>query len=146
MPATPGRPLCDTETREVLLEKAKYLFASQGYAKVTTRSIAHAANVNAAMIRYYYGDKAGLFEAVVTSTIQPLADFIQEQSLKSVPAGPALFVKKYYELMALAPEMPKLVFRSLNDEGSAEHEIVSRVFGKFLKKYARSARLYPCST
>lgn len=54
------------EARTRLLDAALVLFAEQGFAKTSTREIAQAAQVNVASIRYYFGDKAGLYRAVFT--------------------------------------------------------------------------------
>ncbi len=52
------------EARGRLLDAALQLFADQGFSKTSTREIALAAQVNVASIRYYFGDKAGLYRAV----------------------------------------------------------------------------------
>jgi len=52
------------EARNRLLDAALVLFAEKGFAKTSTREIAHAAQVNVASISYYFGDKAGLYRAV----------------------------------------------------------------------------------
>ena len=52
------------EARNRLLDAALLLFAEKGFAKTSTREIAHAAQVNIASISYYFGDKAGLYRAV----------------------------------------------------------------------------------
>lgn len=52
------------EARNRLLDAALVLFAEKGFAKTSTREIAHAAQVNIASISYYFGDKAGLYRAV----------------------------------------------------------------------------------
>jgi TetR/AcrR family transcriptional regulator, regulator of cefoperazone and chloramphenicol sensitivity len=52
------------EARTRLLDAALVLFADHGFAKTSTRDIALAAQANVASIRYYFGDKAGLYRAV----------------------------------------------------------------------------------
>ncbi len=52
------------EARTRLLDAALVLFADHGFAKTSTRDIAEAAQANVASIRYYFGDKAGLYRAV----------------------------------------------------------------------------------
>jgi len=52
------------QSRERLIHAALPLFAHQGFAKTSTRSIAEAAGTNLAAIKYYFGDKAGLYRAV----------------------------------------------------------------------------------
>ncbi len=65
-PARPARsPRSDGEqSRERLLRAALHLFAHQGFANTSTREIAEAAGTNLAAIKYYFGDKAGLYRAV----------------------------------------------------------------------------------
>jgi TetR/AcrR family transcriptional regulator, regulator of cefoperazone and chloramphenicol sensitivity len=52
------------EARYRLLDAALVLFGDHGFAKTSTRDIAQAAQTNVASIRYYFGDKAGLYRAV----------------------------------------------------------------------------------
>lgn len=54
------------EARERLLHMALRLFAEKGFAKTSTREIAQSAGVNLAAIKYYFGDKAGLYRAAFT--------------------------------------------------------------------------------
>jgi AcrR family transcriptional regulator len=54
------------EARTRLLDAALVLFADKGFAKTSIRDIAQAAQVNVASISYYFGDKAGLYQAVFT--------------------------------------------------------------------------------
>lgn len=58
-------PRADGEaSRARLMLAGLRLFAEQGYARTSTRELAQAAEVNIAAIRYYFGDKAGLYRAV----------------------------------------------------------------------------------
>ena len=52
------------QARSQLLMAALRLFSAQGFAKTSVRDIATAAGANVAAIRYYFGDKAGLYRAV----------------------------------------------------------------------------------
>jgi len=51
--------------KQVLLDHAATAFARQGYSGASVRAIADAANINGAMIAYYFGSKEGLFRAVL---------------------------------------------------------------------------------
>ncbi len=54
----------ETPARERLIQHGLRLFAAQGFARTSVREIAEAAQVNVASIRYYFGDKAGLYRTV----------------------------------------------------------------------------------
>jgi TetR/AcrR family transcriptional regulator len=73
-PRTRGRPAAASgvEVRTALLQAARRLFLKHGYAKVTARQIAAAAQTTPAMIHYYFEDKDGLFRAMLNDAIQPL--------------------------------------------------------------------------
>jgi AcrR family transcriptional regulator len=45
------------------------LFAEKGFEGASTREIADAASANVSAIRYYFGDKAGLYRAAFTETV-----------------------------------------------------------------------------
>ncbi|SEW09721.1 transcriptional regulator, TetR family [Chitinophaga sp. YR573] len=52
-----------------ILEAAEQLFASQGFHGTSVRDIAHEADVNIAMISYYFGSKEKLIEAIFIKRI-----------------------------------------------------------------------------
>jgi TetR/AcrR family transcriptional regulator, regulator of cefoperazone and chloramphenicol sensitivity len=59
----------DLQPREKILLTALELFAEQGFERATVRQIARKAEVNISAIAYYFGDKAGLYQAAF---IEPL--------------------------------------------------------------------------
>lgn len=64
------------EARARLLDMALRLFAEKGFSKTSTRDIAQAAGVNIAAIKYYFGDKAGLYRAVFTEPTGSPCEYI----------------------------------------------------------------------
>jgi len=59
----------DPATRARLLAAAERLFADRGFKKVTVREISRAARANVAAVNYHFGDKLGLYRAVLQSAI-----------------------------------------------------------------------------
>lgn len=55
----------EAKTREAILLAAIEEFAAHGFAGARTENIARVANVNKAMVHYYYHDKETLYEAVL---------------------------------------------------------------------------------
>ncbi len=129
-----GRPAGDSTTRQHLLSQARLLFAEFGYERVTTRMIAQSAGVNAGMIRYYFVDKAGLFEAMLRETLEPLLALAQQQARSAELRDPAAIVAGYYAIMAPHPLLPTLIFRALHNIHSPEYQIVSKVFAGFVQQ------------
>jgi AcrR family transcriptional regulator len=62
-----------------ILEAAEKLFASQGFHGTSVRDIAHEADVNIAMISYYFGSKEKLIEAIFLKRI-----FAWRQTLEGI--------------------------------------------------------------
>jgi len=68
--ASAGAP--GERARARILDTAETLFADEGPAAVTLRSIAAAADVNVAAVNYYFGSKDKLFEKMFLRRIVPL--------------------------------------------------------------------------
>jgi AcrR family transcriptional regulator len=98
--------------RERLLKAALDSFLSDDYHKVTTRLIAARAGTNISMIRYYFGNKEGLYEEMIRDTMAPILDVLDGQTLASV-SGFKDFLLLYYETMSKHPEFPKLILKVL---------------------------------
>ena len=98
--------------RERLLKAALDSFLYDDYHKVTTRLIAKKADTNISMIRYYFGNKAGLYEEMIRDTMMPLLEVLDGQTLTSVD-GLKDFLLLYYQTMSKRPEFPKLILKIL---------------------------------
>jgi AcrR family transcriptional regulator len=57
-------PTGDSDTRTALLDAAERLMLDEGYASVTSRRVAGAAGLNAALVYYYFGTMDELFLSV----------------------------------------------------------------------------------
>ena len=58
------------DKKETILIEAERLFSEQDFDAVSVRDLAKAANVNVAMISYYFGSKEKLFEALIIRRIE----------------------------------------------------------------------------
>ncbi|MGD1218561.1 TetR family transcriptional regulator [Streptomyces krungchingensis] len=77
----PGKP----DTRAQILEAARRRFLTQGYDEASMRDIAVDADVDLALISYYFGSKKGLFGAVLALPANP-ADLVNRLLEEGDPA------------------------------------------------------------
>jgi AcrR family transcriptional regulator len=110
MSVTPKQPSDPVRAR--LLKAALDCFLADEYHKVTTRLIAEKADANISMIRYYFGNKEGLYEEMIRETLSPLLNVLDGPLLSSVE-GFADFLRLYYDTMSTQPEFPKLILKVL---------------------------------
>jgi AcrR family transcriptional regulator len=115
--------------QERLIMAAMACFLSDDYHRVTTRQIAAAADTNISMIRYYFGNKEGLYEEMIRQTLQPLLDVL-DSTLLSTTQGFADYFRLYYHTMGENPRFPALVLKvlALNDAPGKRfiHQLLER--------------------
>ncbi|MEJ2765802.1 TetR/AcrR family transcriptional regulator [Photobacterium sp. MCCC 1A19761] len=124
-----GRPVGGSDARARLIEAARQLFVALPYAKVSTRMVANRAEVNVALIRYYFGNKGGLFEAMLRESIAP----IQTQLNKMIKAGNihciGELMRTYYRIMIPNPDLPKLIVRAMMlAPGDVQRQAIEAIF------------------
>ena len=105
-PAVP-RGAAGEQARERLLMAALRLFADRGFAGTSTRDIAQAAGANVAAIRYYFGDKEGLYRAAFTEPMGSARDVIAlyDQPGLDLESALAVFMGTFLEPMKLGDEL-----------------------------------------
>ena len=59
------RKTIDPQVPARIVKAAQQLFAARGYSGAAIRDIASAAEVNGAMIHYYFGNKEGLYHSII---------------------------------------------------------------------------------
>ncbi|GHA65358.1 TetR/AcrR family transcriptional regulator [Photobacterium aphoticum] len=126
-----GRPTGASDARERLIEEARRLFVSLPYSKVSTRMIAARADVNVALIRYYFGHKAGLYETMLRETMAPVQQQLQTMMTQGDFASIVDLLRTYYRIMAPNPDMPKLVARAMMMEPTdLQRQTMERIFSE----------------
>ncbi len=95
-----------------LIESAMACFLNDDYHKVSTRQIAAKADTNISMIRYYFGNKEGLYEEMIKQTLQPLIDVLDNKMLET-DGGFNEYFKIYYHTMLNNPKFPALILKVL---------------------------------
>lgn len=98
--------------RARLLKAALDCFLADEYHRVTTRQVAERAGANISMIRYYFGNKEGLYEEMIRETLAPLLDVLEGEMLSSL-TGFKDFFQLYYSTMAGHPEFTRLILKIL---------------------------------
>lgn len=111
-----GRP-ANTEKRRNIAEDLKKvaldLFAEQGYGQVTIKDIGITANVNTAMIYYYFSDKGSLCRAAIEDSATQVFSAFQTSINKA--EGPQEKIKNWLEThIELMDTIRKMVRVSLD--------------------------------
>ena len=124
-----GRPNEKTQAREALIQHARELFVVMQYDKVSTRLVAQRAEVNVAMIRYYFGSKAGLFETMLRETLMPMQQKMRTLVAESSQKNLAELMRTFFHQMIKAPQFPRLVSQVMHMSPSdTQRKLMEKVF------------------
>lgn len=129
----PGRPAGNGgAVRDALIASARRQFAARGFDAVSLREIGAGAGVNPAMVRYYFGGKAGLHEAVLAAAAEPLFARLERlEGERDVDALVAGFATAYLEVVARDPWLPPLLMREvLLPGGRLRERFIERFAGR----------------
>lgn len=121
------------DARSRLVLAALRLFAEKGYEAATTREISEAAGANISAIRYYFGDKAGLYRAAFTEPMADLPCRANRGAYAELPLPEALrlLFRDFLEPLKRGEEfrlVMKLHFREMIEPtGAWQHEIDAEI-------------------
>lgn len=101
----------------IILEKAEELFAAQGFSGTSVREIAHAADVNVAMISYYFGSKEQLLMEILRHRADYLKtrvdEFMNDSTLSWWEKLDAL-IDHYVEKMKSYQHLHRIIMREID--------------------------------
>lgn len=86
-----------TATEQRLLEAAGEIFAEYGYRAATVRQICEAAGANIAAVNYHFGDKEGLYMAVLRFVSRANAEKYSPQTLAAPGAAPEQKLRRFIQ-------------------------------------------------
>tara|TARA_R110002073_G_scaffold43462_3_gene121010 strand:- start:5277 stop:5939 length:663 start_codon:yes stop_codon:yes gene_type:complete len=141
MPTSPNRQARPkrrnaAQTQARLLAVGETLFADQGFERTTIASIAEAAGVTKAMVRYYYGDKAGLHAAVIDAVVsQVLAQLEADLPGQADPRGSmADFIEVFATAIISRPSFPRMLVRDYLDGDLMARPATAQTLMQFMAK------------
>ncbi|RKQ94195.1 TetR/AcrR family transcriptional regulator [Maricaulis maris] len=116
-PVTPPRRRNAEATKARLMAAGEALFSAHGFAATTLDNIAGHAEANKAMVRYYFGDKDGLYTAIIETIIDDVLANLE--SALAAPADPVADMGDFIEIFARAiisrPSFPRMILRDYLD-------------------------------
>lgn len=127
------------DTRELILESAKTVFAKKGFDGATVKDLSDIAGVNVSLISYYFKGKEGLYRACLESIGRSRIE-LGDRILR-IPESPEDFrvrLKFYVESLIqehlAEPEISTIVLRECGQETSIAADIYQTVFYSAYRK------------
>lgn len=109
--------------RNHMLQVAERLFARHGFEAVSIRQLVEEARVNIAMVKYYFGSKDGLFEALIDEKFPRTRE--QIKALADSPLDPweklMAIVDIYIERFFDDPDFHRIIMREMSMSQRPRH-------------------------
>jgi len=147
MPPKKTRKSPDPTTEENIKAAARVVFHKKGFAGTRTRDIAEEANMNLALLNYYFKSKKNLFGLVMVET---LTSFFQTMGMifndetSSLEKKIQLVAEKYIDLIIAEPEIPLFIMSEIKGNGATILEKLPAadmiLDSAFIKQYKEAAR------
>jgi AcrR family transcriptional regulator len=137
MAKTSNKTGIDTSTEEKIKEAARVVFTSKGYAATKVRDIAAEANINLALVNYYFRSKEKLFELIMAETIQKLFEkikpIINDESTTVIEKIESI-VDHYINMLVENPDLPLFIVNEIMS-GSNKLPLMTDNGRMFLNSY-----------
>jgi AcrR family transcriptional regulator len=124
-----------TNTRDAILDAGVQCFATKGFAATTIKDLAAEAQVNSALLYYYFTDKQTLYRETLRYVASRLAQAAGRRLEGDVTPDEAIrnFVQQQAEFLIANPHVPRLMMREMLEHTGrhAEQAIVSLIDSVF---------------
>ncbi|MBD1582610.1 TetR/AcrR family transcriptional regulator [Pseudoalteromonas sp. S16_S37] len=142
-----GRPIKHNEqARDALIQAARHKFTKKPYDKVSIRELSDAAGVNSALIKYYFGNKQGLYKAMILEVTGQVMNNIKMHLAGNEFTSISDVFRSFTKVMASSPEFPLLMLKEvilnqgvcreffLEQIGSSHLKVIDGVYSYFASK------------
>ncbi|WP_298412065.1 TetR/AcrR family transcriptional regulator [Hydrotalea sp.] len=137
-----------TDKKELIMKTAISLFSEKGYEGTSIRDLAQKADVNIAMINYYFGSKEKLFEAIVEEKVQHIRGRIEnlenDKNLSEIEKID-LIIEAYVDRFLSYPDFHKVMEQEMlvshrKDMHQKVIEVVTQNISNFTKIIEKGIR------
>jgi AcrR family transcriptional regulator len=117
----------EQDTENKIKEAARKVFQEKGFVATKTRDIAEAANINLALLNYYFRSKQKLFDIIMTETLQAFFSGVavllndEDSSLKEKVS---LIVSHYMDMLVDNQNMATFILNAVREN---PEEYISRI-------------------
>jgi AcrR family transcriptional regulator len=152
-PAAKRQRLSAQARRELILRRAKEVFARHSYREASTSKLAEASGITEPMLYKHFGSKQGLFLAVLTHYIEQFIQQWQQRIDQHIQQGLQIALAEiamdYHATVKADPDVPRVIFQgsaaAADDPafGQATYHYIMEVYRVFsqLMKQAQEAEL-----
>lgn len=121
----------EKNTEEKILEAAKKIFIIKGFDGARMQEIANEAQINKALLHYYFRSKDKLFEAVFASVFSHFFPAILEAMQREIPFAEKIkiFVDNYINMLTANPYLPAFIIGEINRNPENVLEMIKKNMG-----------------
>ncbi|WP_460764642.1 TetR/AcrR family transcriptional regulator [Niabella terrae] len=108
----------DSSTEQKIKEAARTVFYKKGFAATRTRDIANEADINLALLNYYFRSKAKLFEIIMVETLHGFVErmaIILNDDNTTLDQKVQLVAEKYIDFIIKEPEIPTFIISEIRN-------------------------------
>ena len=154
-PRPPKKKIADPSTEDKIKKAARKVFLQKGFAATRTRDIAQKADINLALLNYYFRSKEKLFAIIMKESIQTFLKSLVtvfnderttfEEKIDRLAAG-------YIDILTANPDIPLFVLSEIRrdpagflSEFGFREMILESVFLRQLQDGIRRGHIAPCN-
>ncbi len=108
------------DTRQMILNAARIVFARHSYNAASIRMIAAQGEFYHGLIRYHFPSKASIFEAVIKESCQILSHehkiWLKEASVRDREKGLSIFMDRFIEFSKKHPEICRIIIQNISHD------------------------------
>ena len=106
----------ESTTRSTIFRTAAKLFAEKGYNGVSMREISEQSKVTKPTIYYYFGNKEGIYKALIKEALNYHTDDLKQIASLNIPVKQKLveLMKRRFHVSLRHPELTKFVLELFN--------------------------------
>ena len=129
------------DKKQHIMSHAMQMFADKGFEATSIRDLAKVADVNVAMVNYYFGSKEKLMEAIIEEKAAYMKDRIEElnanKALAEIDKVNTL-IEDYVGRITGSPNFHKLLYKELMGSNRENlHDFLTKNFSQNSKNFAK---------